>query len=339
VSWQRVKGHDVQARAFARAAARGRLAHAYLFTGPTGIGKRLFADELAKALLCEVRTGNLEACDRCQSCILFDAGTHPDFIAVARPPDKNELPVEVMRELCRGFSLKSARGRAKIAVLNDADDLNDESANCFLKTLEEPPPLSVFFLVGTSPEAQLPTVVSRCQVVRFSPLPDALVADILREHGVEDDRLAEHAVKLARGSAGQALALADAELWAFRKKLIDGLTRSQPDTAELAKEWLAFTEEAGKEAPPQRRRTQAVLRLLIEFFDDALAVSLGAQPRLGEPEELAALGKVVKRADDEKLVKVLQRCLEADMQTERYIQLALVQEALVDALAGALAPG
>ncbi len=339
MSWQRVRGHDVQVRAFTRAAARGRLAHAYLFTGPPGIGKRLFADELAKALLCEGRTGDLEACDRCESCTLFDAGTHPDFMTLARDPEANVVQVEPMRELCRGFSLKSARGRAKIAVLDDADDLNDQAANSFLKTLEEPPPLSVFFLIGTTPEGQLPTVVSRCQVVRLAPLPDALVADILRQHGIEDARLAEHAVKLARGSPGQALALADPDLWAFRKKLIDGLTRPQPDTAELAREWLAFTEEAGKDAPPQRRRTLAVLRLLVEFFDDALALSLGAAPRLGEPEELAALGKVVNRADDEKLVKVLERCLEADMQTERYIQLALVQEALVDALAGALTPG
>src|SRR5207247_3686112 len=165
MSWQRVRGHEAQILAFSRAVARGRLAHAYLFTGAPGIGKRVFAGELAKALLCEhpspptpvpsgerVASRALEACDQCESCTLFDAGTHPDYFTVARPEDKNELPIEVMRELCRGFSLKPARGRAKVALLDDADDLNDQAANCFLKTLEEPPPRSVFFLVGTSPE-------------------------------------------------------------------------------------------------------------------------------------------------------------------------------------------
>src|SRR5262249_21284851 len=135
--------------------------------GPPGIGKRPFAIELASALLCENPSSDLLACQQCTSCALMAAGTHPDFFAVARPEDKNELPIEVMRQLCRGFSLKSARGRGKIALLDDADDLNAESANCFLKTLEEPPPRSVFFLIGTSPERQLPTIVSRCQVVRF----------------------------------------------------------------------------------------------------------------------------------------------------------------------------
>src|SRR3954469_25560900 len=88
VSWQHVKGHDEQAAAFARAVARGRLAHAYLFTGPPGIGKRLFAGELAKALLCESPPeGRFEACDRCPACGLADAGTHPDVFSVGRPED------------------------------------------------------------------------------------------------------------------------------------------------------------------------------------------------------------------------------------------------------------
>src|SRR5262249_56520964 len=164
------------------------------------------ARELAKALLCEGRSDTLEPCDRCESCTLFDSDSHPDFYIVARPEVKNVVPIDVMRELCRGFSLKPGRGRAKVALLDDADDLNDEAANCFLKTLEEPPPRSVFLLIGTSPELQLPTVVSRCQVVRLAPLPDTMVADILRERGVTDAKLLERLVRLGRGSPGQALA-------------------------------------------------------------------------------------------------------------------------------------
>src|SRR5262249_53099561 len=72
----------------------------------------------------------LDACDHCASCHLVDAGTHPDLFAVSRPEDKNEMPIEVLKELCRNFSLKSARGHGKIGILDDADDLNDESANC-----------------------------------------------------------------------------------------------------------------------------------------------------------------------------------------------------------------
>src|SRR5438270_4636004 len=96
---------------FEQAVRRNRLAHAYLFSGPRGVGKRLFAQELAKALLCEGRAETaLEACDHCPACAFVDAQTHPDYFQFARPEDKNVMPIEVLRELCAGFSLKSARG-------------------------------------------------------------------------------------------------------------------------------------------------------------------------------------------------------------------------------------
>ena len=187
-----------------RAVRRGRLAHAYLFVSPPGIGKRLFAVELAKALLCEAprEDGRLEACDHCPSCIQMDAGTHPDFLTAARPPEKAEFPIELMRELCQHFSLKAARGRGKVVVIDDADDLNAESANCFLKTLEEPPPGSVLILIGTSSDRQMPTIVSRCQVVRFRPPPQETVAELLQAGGVDDAAWRERLAQVSGGSPG-----------------------------------------------------------------------------------------------------------------------------------------
>jgi DNA polymerase-3 subunit delta' len=332
VSWQRIKGHDSQIEAFRQAIKRGRLAHAYLFTGPPGVGKRLFAHELAKALLCEQPPAPLTACDTCAACILMDAGNHPDFFAVSRPAESNQFPVDIMRELCRGFSLKSARGRGKFALLDDADDLNEEAANCFLKTLEEPPPGSVFFLIGTNSERQLPTIVSRCQVVRFGPLADDLVSDILRQAGISDAKLIERLVRLGRGSPGQALALAEPAVWTFRKELLEGLLQSRPDTVTLARRWTEFVEEAGKETALHRRRASQVLRLLIEFFAEALHVSLHGEPRLTDAEEMRLLRKLVERADSEKLISILERCLEADAQIGWFVQLPLVLEALLDAI-------
>jgi DNA polymerase-3 subunit delta' len=332
VSWQRVKGHEAQIQAFDQAQGRGRLAHAYLFTGPAGIGKRLFAGELARALLCERPPDHLDACDHCTSCKLIEAGTHPDFFTVARPEDRHEVPIELMLELGQNFGLKSARGRGKVAILDDADDLNEESANCFLKTLEEPPPRSVLILIGTSTSRQLPTIVSRCQVVRFAPLPEPLVVELLRQQGIEDAALLARLVRLSGGSPGQAMLLADPELWAFRRTLLEGLTREQPDTVTLAKEWTQFVEEAGKESAAQRRRATLVLRLLIDFLNDALTLRLGGTPRLAEAEDLQLLERLAKRVDPERLLAMLERCLEADTQIERYVQLVLVLEGLMDAL-------
>src|SRR5262245_63984092 len=104
MGWQRVKGHDALIEGFRRVVLRGRLAHAYLFVGPPGIGKRLFAEELARALLCErpptpETGGRLEACDECDACKLVAAGTHPDLFVAARPEDSPAMPIDVMREL------------------------------------------------------------------------------------------------------------------------------------------------------------------------------------------------------------------------------------------------
>ena len=120
-------------------------------------------------------------------------GTHPDVHLLARPADKAFIPVELfigdkehrMREgLCYDISLKPYSGRRKVAIIDDADYFNKEGANCLLKTLEEPPPKSVLILIGTSEQRQLPTIRSRCQVVRFRPLAESDVAEILVEQGL-----------------------------------------------------------------------------------------------------------------------------------------------------------
>src|SRR5262249_19517124 len=137
MSWSQIIGHEDRVAAFRQIVARRRLAHAYLFVGPAGVGKRRFALELAKALLCEApgkKPDALDACDQCDACLWVDAGTHPDLFQVHRPEDKNEMPIAVIAECCRNFSLKPARGHGKIGIIDDADDFNEESANCFLKT-------------------------------------------------------------------------------------------------------------------------------------------------------------------------------------------------------------
>src|SRR5260370_25023052 len=117
----------------------------------------------------------------------------------------------------RVFSLKAARRRGKLHILDDADDLNDEAANCFLKTLEEPPPRSVLILIGSSADRQLATIVSRCQVVRFAPLSVPQVREILQAKGIEEAALLERLARLSVGSPGLALALPDPDLCAFRR--------------------------------------------------------------------------------------------------------------------------
>ena len=360
MSWSDIQGHDRWVEWFREVVRRGRLAHAYLFVGPPGVGKHRFAMELAKALLCERnKPHEFDACDDCEACHYVNANTHPDLFIVEKPsedsdepvwtisktpvphPDRPDerrsdvFPIHVMRELCRLVGNKPARSRGRVAILVEAELLNHEppaAASCFLKTLEEPPPHSVFILIGTSLEGQLPTIRSRCQIIRFAPLPEDTVRSILAKHELADPNLIPRIVKLAAGSPGQAIDLAEPELWKFRNRLLQGFGQPKVDTVGLAKSFVDFVEEAGKETVNQRRRAALVLKLLMKAWSDALALRLSGPAASAPAEETALLQPLAQRTQPDQILRLLERCLEAETQLDRYVQVGLVVEALVDAL-------
>jgi DNA polymerase-3 subunit delta' len=346
MSWSEIQGHERWVELFRHAVRQNRLAHAYLFVGPPGVGKRLFAVELAKALLCERNAaGRLDACGECESCKLVAADTHPDFFLRHKPwidpekgTEKNEIPVALMRQWCADFALKSARGRGKVTVLDDADDLNEESANCFLKTLEEPSPGSVFILICTSLDGQLPTIRSRCQAIRFAPLSEATMRSVLGKQSLNDPQLVSRLVHLAGGSPGQALAVAGPALWEIRNRLLQGLGAPTIDTIGLAKSFVEFVEDAGKESVAHRRRAALVLTLLVEAWSDVLDLHLAGSAAVSVSAEAALLQPLAQRTQPDQILRVLERCLEAERHLDRYVQVGLVIEALVDALGQIVSP-
>lgn len=266
MGWQGIRGHDAVAATFARAQAAGRIAGSYLFIGPAGVGKATFARALAGALVCQAPRPGLVACGSCGSCLQAVAGTHPDIDVVEKPADKGTIPLESligspeqrMREgLVWRLLLQPALGGRKVAIILDADHLADEGANCLLKTLEEPPTAAVIILVGTELERQLPTIRSRCQVIRFRPLPAADVAALIEEEAVRSDVQVDAAtIRTAAAASGGSLArarlLVDPELTAFLRRLVELLGRRPLHGVELARDTLAFVEAAGKETPPRR---------------------------------------------------------------------------------------
>jgi DNA polymerase-3 subunit delta' len=330
VSWATVYGHDEQKRAFARIVKRGRLAHAYLFVGPSGIGKFRFARELAKALLCEGRSeSTFDACDSCTACTHFAAGSHPDSMSVARPDDGLDIPIETIRDLSRELSLKPARGHRKIAIIDDADDLSDTSANCFLKTLEEPPPGSLLILIGTSTHRQLPTIVSRCQRVDFHLLSTENVARVLQDRGdVEADQV-DSVARLSGGRPGRATAAADLEFARFRQRLLASFAGPPGLAALSAKEWMEFLEESGKEAAAHRQRALQITDTLIGFFGTLLNGETEPNGNDLTREEQAVIGQLAGRISPQRAVEVLERCLEAENHIDRRVQLVLAIEGFV----------
>ena len=300
MAWQGIEGHDAVAAEFARACARGRVAGTYLFIGPEGVGKGTFALRLAKALTCAAPRDGLVACDACASCVQAEAGSHPDIDVVAKPEDRATIPLEMligdadhrMREgLCWRLLLKPAVGGRRVAVILDADHLSEEAANCLLKTLEEPPPGAVIILVGTALERQLPTIRSRCRIVRFRPLPTEEVLRVLaaeQEPGQANEVRLRASAAGAAGSLARARLLLDDELLAFREAVFRALGTRPLRGVDLARDVLAFVEAAGKEAPPRRARLRAVLEFALEFFRATVLHDAAAVPP-AEPALAAAV--------------------------------------------------
>lgn len=341
MSWQSVRGHDRIVESLRASVRNGRFHHAYLFVGPEGVGKRTFARTLAQALLCERNPESaLEPCGDCPGCLQVAAGTHPDLLEAARPEDRQELPIRVIRDLCAEFGLKPARGGRKVAIVDDVDDMNDEAANAFLKTLEEPPPGAVLILIGTSPELQLETIVSRCQVIRFDSLPESVLADLLMEKGVAADR--EDAARLAalgEGSMSRALGLADPDLERFRRDLIDELAGEHGfDPSALSQRLGAFARQSGKESVDQRRRATLLVGELARLFRGVLWQTAAMEPPCPDPADRKAALTLAERLEPEDVFILADRCMEADFHLQRNLYMPVVLESLFHDLAKVLNP-
>jgi len=287
--WQNIQGHDTIVERFRRAFQRGRLSGSFLFVGPPGVGKRRFAFALAMGLLCKKRD-NLNPCGTCDSCKLFGGRTstdfdfetetftspHHDLYYIAKPPDKSFLPMELLvgdkehrgqAGLCYNISRTPFHGNGKVAIINDADFFNVEGANALLKTLEEPPPDAVLILIGTSTAKQLPTIRSRCQIVRFSPLPPDVLSAILVEKGIATSaEQGEKWAAQAEGSLDQVRELADGDIDSLRTELSKHLAASHWDAVALASRLNGLVDALGKDAPLRRRRARLIFGLAIDHF-------------------------------------------------------------------------
>ena len=338
MAWQGIEGHEAIVAGFVAAEARGRVAGSYLFVGPPGVGKGTFALALAKALLCERPGSGLVPCGACRSCIQAAAGSHPDIDVISKPVDRATIPLELligddqhrMREgLVWRLLLRPALGARKVAIILDADHLAEEAANCLLKTLEEPPPGAVIILVGTAAERQLPTIRSRCQTVRFRPLPTATVERILAAEarlagGQEDPAALRRRAVAAAGSLARGRSLADAEVGEFRGRLLALLGRRPLAGVELARDTIALVEAAGKDAPPRRARLRSVLETTVDLLRAALRQAVTHEPP-ADPDFHAAAA--AWSHDPEACAEALRNTLEALDAVDRNANLTVLVDA------------
>ena len=230
---------------------RGVFAHANLFLGPKGTGKRTLAEICARALNC---TGSDKPCGECGSCSMYLSGNHPDHIVLK--PEKGVIKVDTVRALIDRLAIKPYAGGRYTIVICQADQMNPQAQNALLKTLEEPPDSAVFFLTATHTAGLLPTILSRVRIVRFEPVSDRAVSEALRRRGIADGQIQKLLVS-AQGCVGAALEQnGDEEYWALRQRVERALGEARS---------LASVESAASLLADDREQAARVIDIIEEL--------------------------------------------------------------------------
>lgn len=281
-----------------------RISHAYIFAGMEGVGKFLTASQWAKLLLCHnpvVNKGFAQSCNSCQSCKLFDSGSHPDFSHVYKelreyteegkgkgPPV--DMPIDVIREMLNAkVSIRPSVSQRKVFVVSEAEKMNAFSQNCMLKVLEEPPSYCCIILLCTRLEKLLPTTKSRAQIVRFGPIQEERIIGKLDEMGLEAI-MSKYFARLAQGSLGQAcnwaqLELNDANIYENKRDLIDSLAAYEYSDAlgladailswkgKISNLWGNLDKDTSK-TDISRRAAKVFIRVIISALYDAMKLKV-----------------------------------------------------------------
>lgn len=217
MSFQQIYGHEKKIALLKGAVLNGRLSHAYLFNGIHGVGKKTTALNFAKAVNCP--EGMPDACDSCVSCLKIARGLHPDVLVIK--PDGQFIRIKEIRDIQNQMRFSPLEGRYRVFILDEADRMNEPAANALLKTLEEPAGHNILILVSSRPNRLPATILSRCQRLRFDPLPERIVASYLeKECGVEKNRAALLAASAA-GSIGKAVEMNEGAYIELKNTVID----------------------------------------------------------------------------------------------------------------------
>lgn len=265
----------------------GRLAHAYIFTGPKGIGKHETALALAQQVNCAQRSVDPAGCD-CDSCRKITSGNHPDILVIEKSEDKTGISMEQIRMLMQRLEYRALEASVKFALIKDADLINEAAANAFLKTLEEPRPGTVLILTTSVPEALLSTIRSRCQMIRFPVMSDGALADVLKaQHGFgSDDALVLAA--FGQGSSGRALELGE-DFLDRRRVVLDAFLG------------MGDTEGFVKAACVDRDTAREALNVVLMACRDALFIKAGAAARIVNRDRQVEIRRFAERHTPEDL--------------------------------------
>jgi len=281
-----VFGHDWAVAMLQQHVAHQSLRHAYLLTGPAGVGRRTLAIRLAQALNCQSPLAAAVPCRTCRSCAQIEAGRHPDLLVIRKPDDKKDILVDQIREVSKFLSLKPYMADYKVVIILNFEDANNNAQNALLKTLEEAPSYAVLLLTADNAEQLLPTIISRCEIMRLRPLSIPALDEFLLARGISAEK-ASLLAHLSGGRPGYALQLCEDEsVLAFRSEKINDLRNL---LAARRRDRFHYADKLSRD----KLVFQQTLLVWLSFWHDVLLKTSGASADLtnidlaGEVEQLS----------------------------------------------------
>ncbi|MFK2826983.1 DNA polymerase III subunit delta' [Bacillus sp. B190/17] len=302
-----------------------RVAHAYLFDGDPGTGKKKTAFYFAKSLLCE-KEGEIP-CNDCRNCRRIDSGNHPDVHVIE--PDGLSIKKQQIVFLQQEFSKTAVEAKRKIYIINHADKMTASAANSLLKFLEEPASDTVAFLLTEQSQRMLPTIISRCQLLSFQPLPPASLKEQLTEEGISLPIAA--LVSRLTNNIDEALRLSQEEWFAQSRKIVLKLYEV---LLKKPLEAMVKLQEDFNGHFKDKQQVSLALDLLLLLFKDLLSVQTGEEQRLAYPDQLALLKKTALQSSIAKTTEQLTAILEAKRKLDANMNPQLLMEQLVLKLQG-----
>jgi DNA polymerase-3 subunit delta' len=296
--------------------------HAYLFTGAPGVGRRTLALRFAQALNCTQPTGPGIPCGTCRDCKQIEAMQHPDLTIIQADSEGGTLKVDQVREARRTLTLKPYQSKYRVALFLRFQEANDNAANALLKTLEEAPSYAVLVLTADQAEGLLPTISSRCEVLRLRPLPLEIVESFLKEHGADDQRsrLIAH---LSGGRPGYALRLLESpSALTWREEKLNDLHAL---LAETRADRFAYAEKLSKDKEGMR----SILLVWLSFWRDILLCSGGVSTppaNIDRAQEIKTLAGRLQFPEARAVVSALERSL---VQLDANVNARLLAEVLL----------
>lgn len=266
--WQ-IVGHEKAVGLLDRSLKNERLAHAYLFVGPSHVGKMRLAIDLAKALNCQ---GEDRPCSACDQCVRIEELKHAD-VQVISLDGRAEIGIDQMRDMQHSASLRPFEGRYRVFIIDGAEHLSHEATNCLLKTLEEPPSNVQLILLAINEKRLLPTVLSRCQKLELRPLPIATIQNTLTEHWGIPEEMAMTLAKLSSGCVGWAVSASkDERILQERSERLASLLRL---TEEELAERFSYAGQLANQFGRDRQSVHELLSLWIGWWRDLLLTKGG----------------------------------------------------------------